>query len=210
MQEVVNILRIFKQARVAFEKEDSALLRELSDQTINTASRTQDPDNITTAVIIYALGKIIERVAYRKERSWKKFHRNILMFIDGIIFALEKNDEAKLRKNLQELRGSISGLSGDLKRFIEDEETNLSDIPDDYLYSEETQYNPEEEGTYCNYCGKSLDEDGGCPDWESESRPDDIPEDAEYDPILHGKYCNYCGGLYLPDGSCPVCDSLEK
>jgi len=120
MQEVVNILRIFKQARVAFEKEDSALLRELSDQTINTASRTQDPDNITTAVIIYALGKIIERVAYRKERSWKKFHRNILMFIDGIIFALEKNDEAKLRKNLQELRGSISGLSGDLKRFIED------------------------------------------------------------------------------------------
>ncbi len=120
MQEADNILRIFKQAKIAMENDDPAKLREISDQTINTASRTHDPDNIATAVIIYALGKIIERPNYRKEKTWNKFYKNTLLYIDAIISALKLEDKEKLRKNLQNIRSSISGLSGDLKKYIED------------------------------------------------------------------------------------------
>jgi len=120
MQEVPNILKIFQQAKTAIEKDDSAKLRELSDQTINTASRTHDPDNIATAVIIYALGKTIERPHYRKEKTWAKFYKNILLYINALIAALKENNEQKIRKNLQNIRSSISGLSGNLKKYIED------------------------------------------------------------------------------------------
>jgi len=40
---------------------DTLKLKQLSDQTNNTASRTQDSDNIAVAVIVYSLGKILER-----------------------------------------------------------------------------------------------------------------------------------------------------
>ena len=120
MQEGANILRIFQETKIAIEKEDTPKLRDLSDQTINTASRTHDPDNIATAVIIYALSKILERVEYKKQTGWKKFHSTILISLDGIIFSLEKNDSTKLRKNLQNIRSSIKGLSGDLKKYIQD------------------------------------------------------------------------------------------
>ncbi len=120
MQEGDNILRIFKETKNAIEQSDSSKLRDLSDQTINTASRTHDPDNIATAVIIYAMSKIIERAEYKKNIGWKKFYSSVLLSFDGIIFALEKKDETKLRKNLQKIRSSIKGLSGDLKKYIQD------------------------------------------------------------------------------------------
>ena len=61
MQERENVLRIFEETKRAVETNDTFKLKQLSDQTNNTASRTQDPDNITTAVIIYSIGKILER-----------------------------------------------------------------------------------------------------------------------------------------------------
>ncbi|GAI40255.1 unnamed protein product, partial [marine sediment metagenome] len=46
MQEEGNILRIFEETKEAIEKEDTVKLKELSNQTIHTASLSQDPDNI--------------------------------------------------------------------------------------------------------------------------------------------------------------------
>ena len=120
MQEVDNVLRIFKEARVAIKKDDAVALKELSNQTINTASRTNDADNIATAVVIYALGKVIERNEYRKNKSWDKFLRNVSISIDAIISGLEEGNEEKVRMNLSKITSSIKGLSGDLKKHIED------------------------------------------------------------------------------------------
>ena len=60
IEERDNVLRILKETKRALERGDASKLRLLSDQTINTASRTQDPDNIAVAVIVYSLSKIIE------------------------------------------------------------------------------------------------------------------------------------------------------
>ena len=120
MQERQNILRIFKESKEAIEKNDFLKLKELSNQTINTASRTQDSDNIATAVIIYSLGKIMSRKHYRTYPNWDKFYRILILSINNSISSLEKDDDEGFRKNLELIRTSIEKLSGKLKKYISD------------------------------------------------------------------------------------------
>ncbi|MBR9701338.1 hypothetical protein GOV13_00265 [Candidatus Pacearchaeota archaeon] len=120
MKESDNVLRIFEEARVAIEKGDVVKLKELSNQTINTASRTQDPDNIATAVVIYSIGKILERANYQALPGWKNFHKIIISSIDNSIIDLKKNDEKKFRHNMELIRGAIGKLSGKLKAYIQE------------------------------------------------------------------------------------------
>jgi len=120
MQERDNILRIFRETKEAVAREDSGKIRNLSNQTTNTASLTHDPDNIAAAVIIYSLGKIIERKDYKKDEEWEKFYRIYLGSIDKIIIAIEKNDDEGFRKNIKVIRSAIGKLSGELKNSIEE------------------------------------------------------------------------------------------
>ena len=120
IQEKDNILRIFQEAKEALEKEDVVKLKDLSNQTIHSASITQDPDNITVAVIIYSLSKIIERRNYRGYAGWSKFYRKVTACIDHTIAALENNDDKELRVHIKSLRDSINKLSGKLKDYIQE------------------------------------------------------------------------------------------
>lgn len=120
MQEKENILRIFEETREAIKTGDSARIKRLSDQTNNTASLTQDPDNIAVAVIVYSLSKILEREGYQKLPGWKNFYENYLNSINNIISALKKNDEVTVRKNLESIRKSMEKISGKLKEYIQD------------------------------------------------------------------------------------------
>jgi len=118
MQEVDNVLRIFEESRLAIEDGNGSTLRSLSDQTINTASRTQDPDNIATAVIVYALSKIIEREDYRNQEGWENFYNNLINLIDKTIKAIKEKKEFLVKKNLEAMRKEINNLSGNLKKYI--------------------------------------------------------------------------------------------
>ena len=120
MQEIENILKIFEGAKKAMLKNDTAELKSLSDQTNNTASRTHDPDNIAVAIIIYAIGKILERESYRNYPGWKKFYSNIFVYVDKEINALKKKDEKEISETLKLMRGTINNLSGKLRVYIDD------------------------------------------------------------------------------------------
>ncbi len=120
MKEADNILRIFQQTKKALDKGDSAEIKNLSDQTNNTASLTHDPDNIAVAVIVYSLSKIIERENYRELPGWKAFYNNYIKSIDNVIIALKNKDDAKARKNLESIRIAIGKISGRLKEYIQD------------------------------------------------------------------------------------------
>jgi len=120
MQEKENVLEIFEKAKKAIKEDDFLKLKELSNQTINTASRTQDPDNIATAVIIYSIGKILEREKYQKYAGWDKFYKTIISAIDNSIVSLKNNDEKKFKENLELIREAIKKLSGQLKKYIQD------------------------------------------------------------------------------------------
>ncbi|RLG15973.1 hypothetical protein DRN69_02110 [Candidatus Pacearchaeota archaeon] len=120
MKERDNILRIFQETKEAIKKGDSAKIKGLSDQTINTASLTHDPDNIAVAVIVYSLSKILERKEYKKLPGWERFYKAYIKAIDKIISALKKDDEKKVRENLKLIRKEIGKLSGKLKKYIQD------------------------------------------------------------------------------------------
>jgi len=120
MKEEENVLRILKEARVAVKGQDSAKLRQLSNQTNNTAARTHDPDNIAVAVIVYALSKVIEREHYQKYPGWEKFYKNVLVYFDKAIYSMKKKDEAGTRQALESIRKEIGNLSGSLKKYIQD------------------------------------------------------------------------------------------
>lgn len=120
MEEVGNVLRIFEEAKKAVREEDVSKLKDLSNQTIHTASITQDPDNIIVAVVVYSLSKIIEREEYRKYPGWKEFYKTLLYNIDKIIVSLKKNDEKAIKKSLGDIRNALGKLSGKLKSYIQD------------------------------------------------------------------------------------------
>lgn len=120
MKERENVLRILKETKEAIKQGDSNKIKLLSNQTTNTASLTQDPDNITVAVIIYSIGKILERGNYQSLRGWDTFYRNVLVFLDKSIEDIEKNNEKGFRKDFEMIRSSISKLSGKLKKYIQE------------------------------------------------------------------------------------------
>lgn len=120
VQEKENILRIFQETKEAIIREDSVKLNELSNQTINTAARTHDPDNIATAVMVYSVGKIIERKKYREFPEWKNLYKKILSSIDEAINAIKNDREKDFKKSIDSLREYIDRLSGKLKNYVQD------------------------------------------------------------------------------------------
>jgi hypothetical protein len=61
MQERENVIYILGKTREAIKYENIALIRELSNRTIHSASIYSDTDNIAVAVIVYVISKILER-----------------------------------------------------------------------------------------------------------------------------------------------------
>jgi len=58
-----DILKALDKALLALAEKDSNKLRGISDQTVHNASIFQDKDSISIAVVMYALSKIIDRMA---------------------------------------------------------------------------------------------------------------------------------------------------
>lgn len=120
MQEKENVLRILQETKDAIKNNDSIKLKLLSNQTNNTASLTQDPDNIAVAVAVYSISKIIERTEYRTLPGWRDFYKIINSAVDNSIIALKKDDSEKLTNSLISIRNAVSKLSGKLKEYVQD------------------------------------------------------------------------------------------
>jgi hypothetical protein len=120
MQERSNILRIFQETKKAISRGDSGRVRDLSNQTNNTAALTNDPDNIATAVIVYALSRILEGEDYKKMPGWNRFYQIYIQSIDKIIESLKKGDDQAYREEIKTIRKAIERLSGKLGLYIQD------------------------------------------------------------------------------------------
>ncbi len=120
MQEKENILKILEGTKQALLKGDSVTIKNLSNQTTNTAALTHDPDNIAIAVIIYSISKLLERENYKTLPGWNEFYKNIFKCLDNSINSVKTNDEAKIKESLNNLRTSLLRVSGSLKKHIQD------------------------------------------------------------------------------------------
>ena len=120
MQERDNVLRILKKTKEAMGKGDSVTIKSLSNQTINTSSLTQDPDNIALAVIVYSLGKILERQQYQEFKGWKEFYNVVIDSINHSIKDMEAGKDNRIGDDLENITREIGRLSGRLKDYIQD------------------------------------------------------------------------------------------
>ena len=117
MQEAENVLRILEETIEAIKKEEVVQLRELSNQTIHTASTSQDPDNVAVAVIVYSLSKIVERGAFKE---FPDFEKKVLHLLNEVIISVKKRNPKEIHDCLSEIRKTIESFSGKLKEYIKD------------------------------------------------------------------------------------------
>lgn len=118
MQEKENVIHILKEAQLAIKKNDGLRLKHLSDRINHTATISQDPDNIILAVLIYSLGKIIERENYRRMKGWDFFIKTILKELEKASNFLKRDDIVSFRNCLGKMRNTINKIDGDLRNYI--------------------------------------------------------------------------------------------
>ena len=120
MKEVDNILRILKETRRLIEEDKANELKTLSNQTIHSATISQDADNLIVAVLVYSLGKVMEREHYRNMEGWGEFYEAVIKNLIEVEKKLGKDDVVGARRNLGMIRNSLNKIDGDLGRYVKD------------------------------------------------------------------------------------------
>ena len=120
MQERENIIDILEKTKKALKEDNVIAIKDLSNRTIHSASIAQDPDNVNIAVIIYSLGKIIERTRYQEMPGWSKFENLYEDSLENALVALKRKDIDAYRGQIDRIKEAVSRLSGRLKKYIED------------------------------------------------------------------------------------------
>jgi hypothetical protein len=120
MEEKEHVLSVLKQVKKALKEKNYVEIKSLSNKIIHISSIHQEADIISLAVIIYSLSKLIEREDYKNEKNWDKFYQNYIQNIDDMIYALKNEDLNRFHQEIQSNRKLIQGLSGHLKKYIQD------------------------------------------------------------------------------------------
>ncbi|MBX4196190.1 hypothetical protein KW805_01220 [Candidatus Pacearchaeota archaeon] len=120
MEEPEHIAQVLEGVKKGLMQQDSALLKELSNQTIHCACTVQDIGSITIAVLVYALSKLVERKDYAKVRNWGVFVKRFNSFLDLAIKAAKDDNEKKYEEYLAQARRALTSISVNLKPYIEE------------------------------------------------------------------------------------------
>jgi hypothetical protein len=119
VEEKEHILQVLKEAKEAFRKNDIIKLRDLSNQTIHSASIKQDETSIAIAVVIYSISKILERTNYQSYPGWVYFFKKCKQSLEQAVKALKRNDEEGFKKHVKAIEGLIDELTGNFKMHIQ-------------------------------------------------------------------------------------------
>jgi hypothetical protein len=129
MKEVGNILRILRQAKKFIEEDNAYELKGLSNETVHAATISQDADNIVVAVLVYSIGKVLERDHYREMEGWAEFYDSVTKNLGLAIKSQSPRDDSgepdkesikNTRIYLGRIRNSLNKIEGDLGRYIKD------------------------------------------------------------------------------------------
>jgi len=120
MEESEHIIDVLEKVRIAIKEEDVSALSKLSNETIHSASSHQDTGNITMAVIVYALSKLIERKNYLKIKNWNVFIKKIDSEFSLAIKAVKDDNLEKYEDYMQMTRKSITSASVNIKPYIQE------------------------------------------------------------------------------------------
>lgn len=119
-KDLSNITKILKVAYSSIKNFDELKLKNISDQTIHSATIHQDSANIIVAVLVYSISKIFQRDSYRKLDGWDYFYTTLLAKWKIMLKAAEQNDYEKTVQVAGEIRNSLNALDGNLGEYIKD------------------------------------------------------------------------------------------
>lgn len=119
-EEREHVIDILKKTKKALIDEDSVLLKELSNQTVHSASVFQDAGSITFAVIVYALSKLVERREALNVKNWGSFVKRINSKIDRAIESLENEKYEDYIEDLLQARKTLSSISENLASYVQE------------------------------------------------------------------------------------------
>jgi len=115
-----DILAVLLESIKALKKKDAVLLDALSNRTIHNASVYQDKDSITTAIIIYALAKLLHRSKHERIKNLDKTLDLILNKLEYAKRDLQEENIGRFRMNLKKVLSLIGKIEKKLKWYIED------------------------------------------------------------------------------------------
>ncbi|MAG38165.1 hypothetical protein CMI45_02150 [Candidatus Pacearchaeota archaeon] len=119
-EECENAAFVLEKTIKALKKKDAPALKSLSDKTIHSSCTYQDSGTTTSAVLIYALSKIIEREDYKKMIDWDKFEKKAIDLFNLAIDALKKNKHEAYEKYILQTRKLLEQTAGSLKDYIKE------------------------------------------------------------------------------------------
>ena len=115
-----NLLAILRKTKRGIMSKNIFLLKQLSDRTVHNATHFQDTDNISIAVLVYALAKITERERYTRYEDWPTFEKAVLSNLDKAENDLSEGRTERFREDLAAIKDAINKLSGHLKDYVEE------------------------------------------------------------------------------------------
>ncbi len=118
--EVDHVIEVLIQTKQSLVDGDSLKLRELSNQTIHSASLVQDAGSVTLAVIIYTCAKLLERGDNKRMKHWDRFVKKICSLFSLCILALKEKNFAAYESYLEKIRGTSGAFSPNLKPYIQE------------------------------------------------------------------------------------------
>lgn len=119
-EEAAHQISVLEHTKKSLLSKNIFQLRELSNQTINTASSHQDSASITIAVIIYTLSKLVEREDYKKLKGWDNFVKRFNATLNLAIKSLKDDKLEFYEKYIDKARKIIESQSIALRPYIQD------------------------------------------------------------------------------------------
>ncbi len=120
MEETAHQIEILESTRVAVAEGDPLRLRDLSNQTIHSASYVQDGGSIALAVLVYTLSKLIERNDHQKIKNWPMFVKKLDGWFVLAIKAVREDNQNAYESYLEQARKSLATISISIKPYIQE------------------------------------------------------------------------------------------
>jgi hypothetical protein len=120
MEEDVHRTDILGEVRKALADDNAVRLRDLSNQTIRSASYIQDSGSIALAVLIYTVSKLIEREDHRKIKNWPVFVKKLDSWLALATQAEKKGNQEAYESYLMQARKSLTTVSVSVKPYVQD------------------------------------------------------------------------------------------
>ncbi|MSS74215.1 hypothetical protein EXS72_01080 [Candidatus Pacearchaeota archaeon] len=120
MEERQHLIDVLTKAKDALEQQDSSKLKDLSEQTIHSASVYQHTDFVLVAVITYALSKILERKEKLPIKNWQIFIREINNSLNLSISALQRNKQKLFISALEKIKHYLQNEANLISPIIQE------------------------------------------------------------------------------------------